>query len=105
MTDDESADLQRARILGETAQIPWAELQRWFASGNAIHVCPELDLVETAYQLSLDNAEQLRGWMTSGQVDRVSDAQAIEWLEADTLVWAVVVKPWILVQPAASGDE
>ena len=103
MSEQESADLERARILGETAQIPWKELQRWFASGHAIFVSSSLDLIETAYQLSLDNANELRDWMASGRVDRVSDAQAREWLEADEIVWAVVVKPWILVQPVKPG--
>jgi len=28
----------------------------------------------------------------------VTDAQAITWFEQDAAVWAVVVKPWILVQ-------
>ncbi|MEI6545293.1 MAG: DUF2288 family protein [Methylococcales bacterium] len=28
----------------------------------------------------------------------VSDQQALAWLEVDADVWAVVVKPWILVQ-------
>ena len=42
--------------------------------------------------------------MTGGQVAQVSDTQALEWLEADTLMWAVVVKPWILVQPIANTN-
>jgi len=105
MSEQEPADLERARILGETAQIPWKELQRWFASGHAIFVSSSLDLIETAYQLSLDNANELRDWMVSGQVDRVSDAQAREWLDTDKNVWAVVVKPWILVQPVEPGAK
>jgi len=95
------ADLERARILGETARIQWAELQRWFASGTAVYVSPELDLVETAYQLSNDNTAGFREWMSTGLVDRVTDEQAVDWLEANSMVWAVVVKPWVLVQPIA----
>ena len=105
MNEKEAEDLERARILGETAQIPWRELQRWFAGGNAIYVSSQLDLVETAYQLSRDNAQQLRDWMAAGAVDRVSDDQAREWLDGDELVWAVVVKPWILVQPVTPGTK
>ncbi|MFW2404574.1 MAG: DUF2288 domain-containing protein [Gammaproteobacteria bacterium] len=101
MSEAEPADLERARILGETAKIGWAELQRWFASGTAVYVSPELDLVETAYQLSIDNTSGFRGWLSTGLIDRVTDEQALEWLEADALVWAVVVKPWVLVQPIA----
>jgi hypothetical protein len=36
--------------------------------------------------------------MQNNQIALVSDQQALKWLEADVNVWAVVVKPWILVQ-------
>jgi hypothetical protein len=101
MSESEPADLERARILGETAGIAWAELQLWFASGTAVYVSPELDLVETAYQLSIDNTAGVREWLSTGRIVRVTDEQAMEWLEADAMVWAVVVKPWVLVQPLA----
>jgi len=83
----------------ETAQIRWQELQRFFASGNAIAVAPGLDLPHVAAQIASDNAAQLKTWMDAGLVDVVTDAQALQWYEADALVWAVVIKPWVLVQP------
>ncbi len=82
----------------ETSQIPWKELQRFFASGTAVFVAQELDLVEVAYQFSVDNKDQVGLWMQSNQLALVSDQQAIDWFKADASVWAVVVKPWILVQ-------
>lgn len=83
----------------ETAQIHWRELQRFFASGNAIAVDPGLDLTHVAAQIAADNAMQLKQWMEAGLVDAVKDSQALQWHEADALVWAVVIKPWVLVQP------
>ncbi|MCP4001182.1 MAG: DUF2288 domain-containing protein [Gammaproteobacteria bacterium] len=91
--------VERDRINGETAKIGWSELQRFFAQGHAVAVSSELDLIDVAYQMSCDNKEQLEAWMELGHVKAVSDAQAIEWLEADSLMWSVVVRPWILVQP------
>ncbi|HTF96829.1 MAG TPA: DUF2288 domain-containing protein [Cellvibrio sp.] len=82
----------------ETAQIHWRELQRFFASGNAIAVDSNLDLTQVAAQIAADNATQLKLWMESGLVDVVKDSQALQWYEADALVWAVVIKPWVLVQ-------
>lgn len=82
----------------ETAQIHWRELQRFFASGNAIAVDSNLDLTQVAAQIAADNATQLKLWMESGLVDAVKDSQALQWYEADALVWAVVIKPWVLVQ-------
>ncbi len=82
----------------ETSKIAWDELQRFFASGLAISVALELDLIDVAYHFSEDNKIQVENWINSQQVHPVSDQQALKWYEANESVWAVVVKPWILVQ-------
>ncbi len=92
-------EIFRAKVNLETSRIAWRELQRFFASGSAIYVSSELDLVEVAYQISEDNREQVQAWMAAGQVARVTDAQALAWFEADADMWAVVVSPYVLVQP------
>ena len=95
---DNRTEVFRAKLNLETAQIAWKDLQRFFASGAALHASAELDLVEVAFQMSEDNAEQIREWMLAGKLGKVTDEQAAAWLEADALVWAVVVSPWLLVQ-------
>ncbi len=96
ITGDEA--LARAKLVTETAKIPWQDLQRFFANGTAVFVESELDLVEAAYQLSVDNAVQVKQWQADGVLGAVTDKLAIDWLENDTLVWSVVVRPWVLVQ-------
>lgn len=96
---DNLEEVNRAKLNLETAPMPWREMQRYFASGAALYVSPELDLIETAYQMSLDNAALIQQWMASGQFGKVTDAQAKIWWDADTMLWAVVVSPWVLVQP------
>lgn len=91
-------DLTSELVL-ETAQIRWHELQRFFASGNAIAVDPSLDLIHVAAEISKDNAAQVKDWMDANLVDSVKDAQAAQWYEQDAVVWALVIKPWVLVQP------
>jgi len=91
-------DLSKEKVNLETSQIAWKELQRFFANGSAVFVAPELDLVEVAYQFSIDNKNQVADWLQNSQVGLVSDQQALTWLESNAEVWAVVVKPWILVQ-------
>lgn len=97
MTQSE-LELAKAKLNLETSQIPWKELQRFFASGLAIYISSELDLVEAAYQISIDNKIQVEQWLNAKLIAPVSDRQALDWYQADTEVWAVVVKPWILVQ-------
>jgi hypothetical protein len=100
-TQDRS-EIFRAKLNLETSQIAWKELQRFFASGAALFVAPELDLVEVAFQMSEDNATQIQQWATTGKLGKVSDDQALAWIEADAIVWAVVVRPYVLVQPSGS---
>ncbi|MFB9887269.1 DUF2288 domain-containing protein [Balneatrix alpica] len=96
-----SADQQllRAKLNTETARIHWQELQRYFAAGKLISVAAELDLIEVAYQLASDNAAQLQQWLAAGLVQRVQDDQASQWQADEQEFWAVVVRPWVVIQP------
>ena len=91
--------LERARLNAQTARIGWKELQRFFAAGKVVYIAPELDLVDVALAINHDRSDSLQRWMAARQVQRVSDAQAREWVEVNALMWCVVVKPWVLVQP------
>jgi hypothetical protein len=100
MTDlDKQNDLLRAKLNQETARMPWRELQKYFAGGAVIGVSPELDLVEVAVRIANDDKAAVAQWMAENRIAKVSDAQALAWWDADMQLWAVVVKPWILVQP------
>ncbi len=91
-------ELERAKIVSETAKIPWLELQRFFAAGLVMLVAAELDLVDVAYAFQLDDVEQVKIWTENLQVSPVDDEQAKHWVASEALLWAVVIKPWVLVQ-------
>lgn len=91
-------DENTRKIIKETARIPWQELQRFFAAGQAIEVDEELDLVYVAKQFTDDNATMIKTWMKANQVGLVSDSNAAQWYQDNTSVWATVVLPWVLVQ-------
>lgn len=98
MIESNGCDIAREKVNLETAQIAWKELQRFFANGAAVFVASDLDLIDVAYQFSIDNKDQVALWLNSNRIGLVSDQQALDWFESDADVWAVVVKPWILVQ-------
>jgi len=101
MADTDADKLQallRDEIHSETSKIAWSELQRFFAAGKAIYVSVDLDLIEVAVQVSSDDSNKVRQWMEKGKISPVTDGQAQCWIETDATVWAVVVRPWILVQ-------
>jgi hypothetical protein len=99
MTTSDPDLLLRAKLEGETAKIAWRELQRFFANGTAIYVAPTLDLVEVAAEISNNNKAQISIWQDNGELGQISDGLALEWYEANALMWSVVVRPWVLVQP------
>ena len=98
MSVKEQKEIYRAKVNLETSQMAWKDLQRYFASGVALYVADDLDLVEVAFQMSEDNATQINQWMATGKFGKVSDEQAGVWFSADAVLWAVVVSPWVLVQ-------
>lgn len=93
----------RAQLNAETAQMPWTELQRFFAAGTVIVVSEVLDLIDVAASIASDDKHAVAQWMDRGLVGKASDAQASTWLAADAVLWTVVVKPWILVQQQGTG--
>lgn len=101
MTDHSAVELAKAKVNMETSLIFWRELQRFFAAGLAVSVSESLDLVEVAYQFSSDNIPVVQDWLVSQRIAPVSDLQAQDWYENDTEVWAVVIKPWVLVQASS----
>ncbi|MFC3606711.1 DUF2288 domain-containing protein [Stutzerimonas tarimensis] len=96
-----------AKLLGETAAISWQELEPFFARGATLRVASDLNLVEVATAVSLDEKAQVAGWLSAGGLGKLEAEQAQEWIACDAGLWAVVVAPWVLVQerqrPSAEG--
>ena len=87
-----------AEYLSQTARIPWRDLQTYYAGGSVVYVAAELDLVDVAVQLGLDNTAAFEQWIAAGTVASVIDEQALLWYESERELWAVVAAPWVLVQ-------
>ncbi|WP_373740761.1 DUF2288 domain-containing protein [Neisseria sp.] len=85
----------------ETARISWRELQPHFARGAAVYVAPDLDLIDTARRMAADDTAYLAPLMEQGRFGVVSEAQAQAFFDAGQTMWALVVAPWVLVQPCA----
>ena len=90
-----------AKLLAETAQIGWSELERFFARGMLLRVAGDLDLVSVAEAIASDNTAQVAQWLSAGLVERVQADTAADFAARDPNLWAVVVSPWICVQERA----
>lgn len=87
------------KLLGETARVSWAEIERMFAVGRVVEVAEPLDLIDVAQAFADDDKDRVRDWMQAGQVGHLADHNAARWAADNFLeLWAVVVSPWVLVQ-------
>ena len=98
----EQEKLLYAKINLETAQIPWKELERFFAGGRIISVDDSVDMIRVAQLMAADDVKAVSDMLEKKDIGKVTDLQARIWSASDALLWAVVVKPWILVQQRKS---
>lgn len=82
----------------ETAKIPWLELQRFFASGKLLLVDAEKDLLEVALVIAKNESDTVAQWINETVIQHPLDEQAKQWFEQKSSLWAVVIKPWVLIQ-------
>lgn len=94
----EQAKLQYARINMETAKISWKDLERFFAGGRLISVIESIDMIRVAQLMEADDVNAIQTMIEKREIERLTDEQAKIWADANPELWAVVVKPWILVQ-------
>lgn len=76
-------EVEKEKVNLETAKIPWSELQRFFAKGEAVWISSDLDLVEVGYQFSIDNKIEIQKWLENKQLELVTDEQALSWFESE----------------------
>ena len=89
---------EKAKILAETATINWQSLEKFYAQGKVFLVESDLNLVDVAYSLSINETADIETWLESKQLSRDFNDQAKLWHQQDAEVWCVVIKPWVLVQ-------
>jgi hypothetical protein len=102
-TPDQQNESLRNKLNSETARMRWKDLLVYFAGGSVIAVSAELDLVDVALHVTQDDKAAVAHWMAQEKIGQVSDQQAAAWLESDVVLWTIVVRPWILVQPQKAG--
>ncbi|MCR8923339.1 DUF2288 domain-containing protein [Dasania sp. GY-MA-18] len=95
----------RTKLNRETSKISWHELQKFYAKGAVIGVAAGMDLIEVGVQISADNKTLVQQWLADGSISQVNDQQAQAWYEQEQMLWAVVIMPWVLVQPVVEASE
>lgn len=89
---------RRALLNQETGKIAWPDLQTYFARGVLVKVAAELDLVTVADQFIVNDKETIEAWYDKQLIMLAADDCATQWSKQQTVFWAIVVAPWVLVQ-------
>lgn len=82
----------------ETGKLNWQELSRHFARGVVLIVDTQLDLIDVATKMVVDDKDSIAVWLDTQQLLRPEDEHAQQWQDNSTEFWSVVVAPWVLVQ-------
>jgi len=82
----------------ETAKIEWKDLQLFFAQGKLLVVEPSSDLVEVAAIVADNSIEKLENLIAKSQVSFATPSWIKLNCQETTLLWAVVVSPYVIAQ-------
>jgi hypothetical protein len=88
-----------SELIEEMGIIGWPELERHFARGVLLIVKPPLTVIEAAKGMIDDDSALVGRWLNTGTLEKVKDHHAKEWNSRHTQFEAIVVAPWVLVQP------
>ncbi len=103
MTDASSnPTLLYAKLLGETAQIGWTELERFFLRRASLFG-GDLDLMSVAEAVANNARSRLRNGfpLVWSNACRPQAETAADLAARDPELWAVVTSPWVCVQERA----
>jgi len=87
-----------------TGVVDWEYLKPHFDSGVLIYVDPCLLITEVGQALADDDKKKTQAWLKSGDIVKPSDLHVNWWLENPQEFTALVVSPFVLMQPVSSGQ-
>lgn len=96
--EDESTT--REKLEKYTGEVEWSYLQKHYENGALLYVDPSLSLTEVGEALTRDDAEAVKRWRRSGDLVTPSTPHAFYWEESEARFRALVVSPFVLIQPA-----
>ena len=95
---DDQVTLEQ-RLQNEAGVIGWRDLERHFARGAILVLAEELDIVVVGQAIVRDEAASVERWTTEGKLRRATMEDAAQWHATGERFRALVVAPWVLVQP------
>ena len=82
-----------------TGDVDWIYIKPHFESGALLYVDPSLDLASVGEAFANDESEKVQAWLKSGDLVNPSKPNAAYWEESNAHFMALVVSPFVLIQP------
>lgn len=95
--DDAASPLEKLEKY--TGEVDWTYLKPHYENGALIWVDPALSITEVGHAFSIDDADRVLAWRKSGDIVTPSEPHAAHWEESQARFIALVVSPFVLIQP------
>lgn len=92
-------DPELEKYMGE---VGWDYLKPHFETGALLYLDARLDLKEVGEALVADERAKVEAWMKSGDLVKPSQPHADHWASAGERYRALVVSPFVLMQPVVA---
>ena len=99
--DDTSTDLEK--LAKYTGDVTWEYLKPHYESGALLYLDPSQDITTVGKALADDDKPTIESLLKSGDLLKPSEPHATYWAESNPTFTALVVSPFVLVQPAKPG--
>lgn len=82
-----------------TGEVDWDYLRPHFKNDALVWVDPSLSLTEVGHAFSIDDADRVLAWRKAGDLVTPSAPHAEYWEASRARFLALVVSPFVLIQP------
>jgi len=99
------AATEKEKLEKYTGTVDWSYLKDPFQKDALLYVDASLQLSEVGKVIAGDNKEQVQQWLKTGDVLKPGPPHAEYWESSETRFKAMVVSPFVLIQPLPSGSQ
>ena len=82
-----------------TGEVTWKYLKSHYEAGALLYVDPSLELTEVGEAIAADDSKRVKAWRASADIITPSAPHAEYWEESEGAFRALVVSPFVLIQP------
>lgn len=84
-----------------TGVVGWDDLKDHQKNGVLFFVDPEMKLEEAGLAVTEDDSEKVAQWLQSGDLVKIEEIHAAQWVGTDQQFEALVVSPFVFCRPQA----